>query len=245
MVDEDPEASGEGILHPEGMRAVRDLAAGIVHEVNNILGVIIGNAHLAKKNLGDVEALQKYVGEVRDAAEEGRELMRNLSILASSQSPRARALSLNDLLSNVVSGLGTAAELDVSKDDPVVVLDLWLAQDALSSLLRFMADTKAVTSIRLATRVVGSAAALTIEDDGPSPSSEELRTLFTPFVKIDRRPKVELALTKLADLASRAGGFISANARQPNGLRIVFTLPVAESRASGDGPGMPLPKKGV
>ena len=117
MADDDPDASGEGILHPEGMRAVRDLAAGIVHEVNNILGVIIGNAHLAKKNLGDVEALQKYVGEVRDAAEEGRELMRNLSILASSQSPRARALSLNDLLSNVVSGLGTPVELDVSKDD--------------------------------------------------------------------------------------------------------------------------------
>ena len=245
MVDDDPEAAGEGILHPEGMRAARDLAAGIVHEVNNILGVIIGNAHLAKKNLGDAEAVQKYVGEVRDAAEEGRELMRNLSILASSQTPRARALSLNDLLSNAVSGIGAAATLDVSAGDPVVVLDLWLAQDALSSLLRFMAATKAVTSIRLVTRVVGSAAALTIEDDGPSPSDEELRTLFTPFVKIARRPKVELALTKLADLASRAGGLISATARQPNGLRIVLTLPVAEARVSGDGPGMSLPKKGV
>ncbi|HET6416135.1 MAG TPA: histidine kinase dimerization/phospho-acceptor domain-containing protein [Polyangiales bacterium] len=245
MDDDDRDASGEGILHPEGMRAARDLAAGIVHEVNNILGVIIGNAHLAKKNLGDVEALQKYVGEVRDAAEEGRELMRNLSILASSQSPRARALSLNDLLSNVVSGLGSAVELDVSVDDPVVVLDLWLAQDALSSLLRFMVATKTVTSIRIATRVLGSAAALTIEDDGASPSSEELRTLFTPFVKIDRRPKVELALTKLADLASRADGFITATVRQPHGLRIVLTLPVAEARASGDGPGVSLPKKGV
>jgi len=245
MAHDDPEAAGEGILHPEGMRAARDLAAGIVHEVNNILGVIIGNAHLAKKNLGDAEAVQKYVGEVRDAAEEGRELMRNLSILASSQTPRARALSLNDLLSNAVSGIGAATTLDVSAGDPVVVLDLWLAQDALSSLLRFMAATKAVTSIRVATRVVGSAAALTIEDDGPSPSGEELRTLFTPFVKIDRRPKVELALTKLADLASRAGGLISATARQPNGLRIVLTLPVAEARASGDGPSMSLPKKGV
>lgn len=245
MDDDDPDPSGEGILHPEGMRAARDLAAGIVHEVNNILGVIIGNAHLAKKNLGDVEALQKYVGEVRDAAEEGRELMRNLSILASSRSPRARALSLNDLLSNVVSGLGSAVELDVSVDDPVVVLDLWLAQDALSSLLRFMVATKTVTSIRIATRVLGSAAALTIEDDGASPSSEELRTLFTPFVKIDRRPKVELALTKLADLASRAKGFITATVRQPHGLRIVLTLPVAEARASGDGPGVSLPKKGV
>jgi signal transduction histidine kinase len=245
MRDDDSEPSGEGILHPEGMRAVRDLAAGIVHEVNNILGVIIGNAHLAKKNLGDVEALQKYVGEVRDAAEEGRELMRNLSILASSQSPRARSLSLNDLLSNAVSGLGAATELDFSADDPVVVLDLWLAQDALSSLLRFMAATKAVTCIRVATRLVGSAAALTIEDNGASPSDEELRVLFTPFVKIARRPKAELALTKLADLASRAGGFVTASVRQPHGLRIVLTLPVADAAASSNRPGVTLPKKGV
>ena len=245
MDDPDSDPSGKGILHPEGMRAARDLAAGVVHEVNNILGVIIGNAHLAKKNLGDVEAIQKYVGEVRDAAEEGRELMRNLSILASSRSPRARALSLNDLLANAVSGIGAPVELDITADDPVVVLDLWLAQDALSSLLRFMAATKGVTAIRVATRMVGSAAALTIEDDGPSPSSEELRSLFTPFLKLERRPKVELGLTKIADLASRAGGFISAAPCQPHGLRIALTLPVAEARASGDGPGVSLPEKGV
>ncbi len=245
MADDESQPSGKGILHPEGMRAARDLAAGVVHEVNNILGVIIGNAHLAKKNASNPEALQKYMGEVRAAAEEGRELMRDLSILAGVESFRVRVLSLNDLVTNAVSGLGTAAELDLSGEDPAANLDLWLAQDALSCVAQFMVATKAVTSIRVATRVVGSAAALTIEDDGASPSENELRALFTPFTKLDRRPRVGLALTKLADLASRSGGYVTAGVREPHGLRIVLTLPVSDGAASGDGPGMPLSKKGM
>jgi K+-sensing histidine kinase KdpD len=108
-----------------------------------------------------------------------------------------------------------------------------------------MAKTTAVTSIRVATRVVGAAAALTIEDDGARPSEKELRVLFTPFTKLDRRPKVGLELTKLADLASRSGGYVTAGVREPHGLRIVLTLPVADGSASGDGPGVPFSKKGV
>jgi signal transduction histidine kinase len=243
MTTDESQPPGKGILHPEGMQAVRDLAAGVVHEVNNILGVIIGNAHLAKKNASNAEAIEKYMGEVREAAEEGRELMRHLATLAAGKSTRDRVLSLNDLVRNAVSELDTPAELDLSAEDATVQLDLWAAKDALSSVARFMTETKAVKSLRVVTRVVGSAAALTIEDDGASPSEKELRALFTPFMKLDRRPKAGLELTKLADLAARSGGYVTAGMRQPHGLRIVLTLPVVDGAASGDGPGVPLPKK--
>ena len=162
MADDESQPPGKGILHPEGMRAVRDFASGVVHEVNNILGVIIGNAHLAKKNASNAESLEKYMGEVRDAAEEGRDLMRQLAVLVGEDSIRARALSLNDLVVNAVSELGTPVELDLSVEDSTVQLDVWMAREALSGVARFMAATKTVTSLRVATRVVGSAAALTM-----------------------------------------------------------------------------------
>ena len=245
MADDESQPPGKGILHPEGMQAVRDLASGVVHEVNNILGVIIGNAHLAKKNASNAEALERYMGEIRDAAEEGRDLMRHLAVLAGAEPIRARALSLNDLVANAVSELDTPAELDLSAEDSTVQLDVWMARDALSGVVQFMAKAKAVTSIRVVTRVIGSAAALTIEDDGASPRDKELRALFAPFTKLDRRPKVGLELTKLADLASRSGGYVTAGVREPHGLRIVLTLPVSDGKPSGDGPGVPLPKKGM
>jgi len=245
MRDEDAPSIGRGILHPEGMQATRDVAAGIVHEINNILGVIIGNVHLAKKNASDPAAIEKYIGEVRNAAEEGRELMRNLATFADDNPTQTRVLSLNDLVRNAASDLEVAITLDLSPRDPVARLNLWLAQDALGRLIQFMASTKTVSSIRLATRVVGSAAVLTIEDDGVSPSEQDLRTIFTPFAKIDRRPNVKLGLAKMADLAFRSAGFVTAGAREPHGLRIVLTLPVDGDAPSGDGPGMPLPQQGV
>ena len=245
MGEGDPPPDGNGILHPEGMRAARDLAAGVVHEMNNILGVIIGNVHLAKKNLANPSSLEKYMGDVRDAAEEGRELMRHLAILAGGEALRTRVLSLNDLVDHAVSGLNKSVEMDLSGEDPAVELDLWLAQDALGSLARFMADTNAVSSLRVATRVVGEAVALTIEDDGGSLKDKELRMLFAPFSKADRRPKTGVGLTKLADLAARFGGRVAACAREPNGLRVVLTLPIARAGASVDGPGVALSKKPV
>lgn len=243
--DDDFERPRRGILHPEGMRAVRALAAGVVHEVNNVLGVIVGNTHLAKKHATDLAALEKYLGELRDAAEEGRELMRDLSILAGVDSSRVRSLPLNDVVNNAISALGKPAKRDLSAENPTVRLDLWLAQDALCGAARFMAQTKAVTSIRIATRVVGSAAALTIEDDGASPTDEELLELFTPFAKLTGRPRVGLRLTKLADLAARSNGYVTAGVREPCGLRVVLTLPVADGSSSGDSPGVPPPKKGM
>jgi signal transduction histidine kinase len=245
MDERDPPPDGKGILHPEGMKAARDLAAGVVHEVNNILGVIIGNAHLAKKNLANPASLEKYIGELRDAAEEGRELMRHLGVLAGGDARRARVLSLNDLALNAVSGIKKRVEMDLSGEEPAVELDLWLAQDALGSLVRFMADTNGVSSLRIATRVVGGAVALTLEDDGSTLSDKELRRLFAPFSKADRRPKTGMGLTKLADLASRFGGRVAACTREPNGLRVVLTLPVAGAGASVDRPGVPLSKKSV
>ncbi len=245
MSDEDTPPMGKGILHPEGMQATRDVAAGIVHEINNILGVVIGNAHLAKKNASDPAAIEKYMGEVRNAAEEGRDLMRDLGAFAGDNPIQTRVLSLNDLVRIAVSDLEVAVTLDLSARDPVARLNLWLAQDALGRLIQFMAATKTVASIRLATRVVGSAAVLTIEDDGVSPSEQDLRTIFTPFAKIDRRPNVKLGLAKMADLAFRSAGFVAAGVREPHGLRIVLTLPVDDGARSGDGPGVPLPQQGV
>jgi signal transduction histidine kinase len=216
---------GKGILHPEGMRAARDLAAGIVHEINNVLGVVLGNTHLAKKNATDPVLVEKYVREIRAAAEEGRELMRQLGAIASEDPLRARSLSLNDLAANAVSDLRIDVDLDLARPDPMVSVDLWLAQESLGALAHFMADSSSVESLRVVTRVVGDAVALTFEDDGGSLSTKELRSLFAPFSKAERRPKPGIGLARLADLAARFEGHVVATNREPHGLRVVLTLP--------------------
>lgn len=234
---------GKGILHPEGMRAARDLVAGVVHEINNVLGVVIGNAHLVRKNASNPSGVEKYAAEIKAAAEDGRELMRQLATLASEDSLRAKPLSLNDLAANALAGHAADLELDLSAKEPIVLLDLWLAQESLGALARFMAETKSVSRIRVATRIVGAAVALTFEDDGGTLTAKELRSLFVPFAKAERRPRPGVGLARLADLAARFGGHVAATNRQPHGLRVVLTFPMV-APSSGNGPGMTPVKEG-
>lgn len=243
---EDEQANdGQGILHPEGMKAVQSLALGVVHEINNVLGVIIGNSHLAKKHAGDAQAVERYLGEVRTAAEQGREVMRQLGALAGERTGRRRKVALNDLIHQATAEVEVPVELGLSEPGPTVQLDLWLGQDAVRGALAFMANTHSVRAIRVATRIFGRAAMLTLEDDGPSPTEDELGALFMPFSRLQRRPKPGLHLTKLAYLASQVGGHVSTSSVRPQGLRIVLTLPAVDDAGLLDSPGMPLPKEGM
>ena len=226
MADAERTPDGKGILHPEGMRAARDLAAGVVHEINNLLGVVIGNAHLVRKNASNPEAVEKYAGEIKGAADEGRELMRKLAALASNEPLQARVVSLNDLATDAVSGLTGKVELELSSKDPSVTLDPWLARESFVALARFMCATSAVSSVRVTTRIVGSAVSLTFEDDGGRVSAEDLSSLFVPFAKVARRPKPGIGLARVADLAARFDGHVTVSNRAPHGLRVVLTLPL-------------------
>ncbi|MEM7135512.1 MAG: hypothetical protein AAF500_02980 [Myxococcota bacterium] len=239
---DDPQRTAKGILHPEGMRAARDLAVGVVHEMNNVLGVIVGNAHLALKNGADADAVAKYLREIKTAAEDGREVMRHLSTLSGDDPDHSRVVSLNDLAHHLGQECAKPVERVLSSVEPTVRLDLWLAQGTLGSIARFLTGAQSVTRLRVSTRILGAATMLIFEDDGPPPSDSELASLFAPFTKLAGRPKTGLELTKLAHLAERAGGHVAGARLEPRGMRLVLTLPLATDAPSGDGPGMALPK---
>lgn len=242
---DDRDRAARGILHPEGMRATRELAIGIVHEINNALGVIMGNVHLATKNLSDPGAAERYLAEVRVAAEEARDIMRQLSSLTGQDASNPRRVSLNDLAHHVKAESARPVRFELSKTEPNVKLDLWLGQQALAGAVRFMSTSASVTSLRVATRILGKAALLTVEDDGATPNESELASAFAPFAKLRGRPRSCLGLTKLALMAAHGGGHVNAAAREPHGLRLVLTLPLAEDVGSVDGPGVPLSKQRV
>jgi K+-sensing histidine kinase KdpD len=182
---------------------------------------------------------------VSAATEEARNIMRELSSLTGEHVSSPRQVSLNDLAHHVKGESARPVRFELSKTEPRVKLDLWLGQQALAAAIRFMSTSVSVTSLRVATRILGKAALLTIEDDGATPNESELASAFAPFAKLHGRPRSCLGLTKLALMAAHGGGHVNAVAREPHGLRLVLTLPLVEAVASVDGPGMPLSKQRV
>ena len=220
--------TARGVLHPEGIRAARSLAAGVVHEINNVLGVILGNLHLGERQLPDDHPARKFLGEIKKAVEEGHEAMQNLSVIARDRVLKPRVWSLNDLVERAIAAVEAEIVSELCDLEPRVSTELWVAEGAIGSVIGWLAAAESTTVIKISTHLRGGEAELAIEGDGPTPSKAELASLFTPYADIAQRPKVALRLTKLADLAARSSGSVSADPRREGGVRITLRLPAVE-----------------
>ena len=79
------------LIETQKMEAIRWLVTDVAHDFNNILGVIIGYSDLVKSELKPASPAQKYVEEIRHAAERANVLSQKLLILGCKQSKNAQA----------------------------------------------------------------------------------------------------------------------------------------------------------
>lgn len=75
----------EQLLQSRKMDTIGQLAGGVAHDFNNMLGGILGSAELLKRRLGPDEKNQKYVGMIVDAAGRAADLTSKLLTFARRQ----------------------------------------------------------------------------------------------------------------------------------------------------------------
>src|SRR5580704_13113809 len=105
------------------MEAVGQLAAGVAHDFNNILAVILGNASLLLEHKsagdGDVKSLESICA----AADRASKLVRQLLTLSRKQLPELRPLNIRDALAAVSETLpqvvGPKVEVDVREQTEI------------------------------------------------------------------------------------------------------------------------------
>ena len=85
-------------IEAQKMEVVGQLAAGVAHDFNNVLAVIMGYSDLIMQDLGPEHELQKYVDEVRQAARRAAGLTQQLLIFSRKQTVQSVELDLNDVI---------------------------------------------------------------------------------------------------------------------------------------------------
>jgi len=92
----------EQVRQAQKMEAVGNLAGGIAHDFNNLLTTIQGYSDLAITSLDAADPLMQNLNQIRRAATRAGSLTNQLLIFSRKQSIELNALSVNDVIDNLI-----------------------------------------------------------------------------------------------------------------------------------------------
>jgi len=236
------------LVRTEKLRAVGQMAAGVAHDLNNKLAVIIGQTDLLRFQGTDAR-LEGALAAIHAAGQGGAEVVRRLQDFAR-QRPQAPLVPL-DLASVVAEALeitrphwgGTAqrhgAVVQIQNRVPAGVAILGNAgevQEALVNLILNAVDAMpAGGSLELHTTGVaadsdpsaGSAVDLAVTDTGIGMSEEVRHQVFEPFFTTKGPQATGLGLAVVYGIMKRHGGRVAVDSAPGHGTTVTLRFPAA------------------
>ena len=242
----------EGMLRQsQRLEAVGQLAGGVAHDFNNILGVITGYAELAQKQLPEGHPARPRLAEILKAAGRAAALTRRLLAFGRKQVMQPKLLDLNHLLrdlgrmverlvgEDVELELRTAPELGAVKADPTqieqVVMNLVVnARDAMPRGGGLTIETANVDLDEAYAALhppaqAGRFVMIAVSDSGVGMDAEVQKHVFEPF--FTTKPPGEgagLGLATVYGIVKQSGGYIWVYSEPGRGTTFKIYLPRAD-----------------
>jgi signal transduction histidine kinase len=229
------------------LESLGSLAGGIAHDFNNLLAVIMNNAHLALA-AAQGRAVQREIEEIKDAAERGASLTRQMLVFARSARPRAtapidvrREVTYAERLLRRTIGAAVQLEMDMASEVSGVLLEPGQLERILMNLVVNARDAMprggrvaiAVGDVKVGPSDVPTLAAgryvrIAVRDQGAGMSAEVQRRAFEPF--FSTKPKGQgtgLGLSTVYGIVHRAGGHLGLVSAPDAGTTVIVHLPAA------------------
>lgn len=89
------------LIYSEKLSAVGQLAAGVAHEFNNFLNVIIGRTQLSLEE-DSIEEIKESLIIIKDMSWRGSDLVKNLSAFARPKEPKLKEYDITELMDQVI-----------------------------------------------------------------------------------------------------------------------------------------------
>ncbi len=223
------------LVQSEKLAGIGRLAAGVAHEINNPLGVILGYSKLLRKRCDGATAEDLAVVEAE--ALRAKDIVEGLLDLSRPLPAGGEAVDLRALSEDVVSRLREARILD---GVDVAVEGRASApghpeklRQVLVNLVRNAAEA-AGSGGRVALRVAerDGTAEVAVEDSGPGIPEDRRARLFEPFFTTKPRG-TGLGLAVSRAIARAHGGDLAQEPARAGGARFSLTLPLRGGRGEG------------
>jgi len=237
--------SRETLYQAEKLTALGSLLAGVSHELNNPLSVILAQAQLLESKAEGTRFAER-AATIRSAAGRCAKIVQSFLAMARQKAPARSRLDLNDVIRSALelagyalrtAGIRVIEELDANLP-PIdadgdqlnqVVLNLIVnAQHALEEK-----DGARILTVKTVEDRQRRLIRLTVADNGPGVPEPDRARLFAPFFSTKARGS-GLGLALCQRIVVQHGGTIVHETPDAGGARFRITLPVSESHERGD-----------
>ncbi|MBI5505075.1 MAG: response regulator [Deltaproteobacteria bacterium] len=235
------------------MEALGTLAGGIAHDFNNILGAIIGNAQLARLDIGPDHPASESLDEIRKAGQRAKDLVQRILMFGRQRQQPQGVIELRPVVEEAVALLratlpaGVELVTTFAADTPAVLADPTQIHQVLMNLCtnawhalggrngRIEIRLDGVTIDAEAARTdrnlrPGRFARLRVIDNGVGMDAATLERIFDPF--FTTKPLGEgtgLGLSVVHGSVAAHGGAITVASHPGAGTTFTVYLPAAET----------------
>ncbi len=237
------------------MEAIGRLAGGVAHDFNNKLAVILGYAEMASRAGSASERYRDYLGQIIKAADQSREITRQLLAFSRQEVISPRVIDLNDVVRDSQKGLCRfigedvrfefklapklwAINMDPTQIDQIIMNLVVNARDAMENGGLLTIETENVSfgkpgAVLPPEMPAGDYVRLTVSDTGCGMDRETLQHIFEPFYTTKEAGKgTGLGLATIYGIVTQNSGFINVRSEPEIGTTFEICFPRCNDPAS-------------
>jgi two-component system, cell cycle sensor histidine kinase and response regulator CckA len=247
-VEEERVKLQDQLIQSQKMESIGQLAGGVAHDFNNMLGVILGHAEMAMDQVDPGETLYADIEEIRKAAQRSAEITRQLLTFARKQAIAPKVLDLNETVEGSLKMLQRllgenidliwipGSELWEVKADPVqigqILTNLCVnARDAIAEVGEITVETgNSIFDNEYCSAHPGSVAGdyvrMSVRDTGSGMNDLMLAHIFEPFFTTkDVGQGTGLGLSMVYGAVKQNNGFIDVSSEPGQGTTFTAYFP--------------------